>query len=144
MPIKVLHHTAISVSDLDRSIYFYQDLLGMTVEWRMDHRRGEALERAVGLNGVDVSYAMLSGWGGRIELFQYHSPRGKPYPEHRPVNDQGITHVGFLVDGIEELYERLVSRGVRFDSPPQEIRPGAKVAYFHDPDGVTLEILQYS
>jgi len=142
--IKSLHHTAISVTDLDQSIHFYRDILGMTFEWRLEHRGGDALERVVGLKNVDVSYAMLSGWGGRIELFQYHSPQGLPYPQERPVNDHGITHVGFQVDDIEGLYKKMVGHGVRFNSPPQEIRPGVKVAYFHDPDGVTLEILQYS
>ena len=144
MSIKTLHHTALGVSDLDQSIHFYRDLLGMTLEWRIDHRRSEALEKVVGMKDVDVSYAMLSGWGGRIELFEYHSPKGEPYPENKPVSDKGITHVGFQVDNIEELYNKLLAQGVRFNSPPQELRPGVKAAYLHDPDGVTLEIIQYS
>jgi catechol 2,3-dioxygenase-like lactoylglutathione lyase family enzyme len=142
--IKSLHHTAISVTDLDRSIQFYRDLLGMTLEWRIDHRRSETLEEVVGLKNVDVSYAMLSGWGGRIELFQYHSPQGEPYPADRPVSDKGITHIAFQVEDIDGLYKKLVSHGVIFNSPPKLIRSGVKVGYFHDPDGVTLEIIQYS
>ena len=143
MSIKALHHTAISVSNLDQSIHFYRDLLGMILEWRIDHLRSEALEKVVGLRNVDVSYAMLSGWGGRIELFQYHSPHGLPYPADKPVSDKGITHIGFQVDNIEELYNKLLGQGVRFNSRPQELRPGVKAAYLHDPDGVTLEIIQY-
>ena len=143
MSIKALHHTAISVSNLDQSIHFYRDLLGMTLEWRIDHLRSEALEKVVGLRNVDVSYAMLSGWGGRIELFQYHSPHGLPYPADKPVSDKGITHIGFQVDDIDGVYEKLLGQCVRFNSPPQIIRAGVKVAYFHDPDGVTLEMIQY-
>jgi len=142
--VKKIHHTGISVTDLDQSIRFYCDLLGMTLEWRIDHKKGEAFEKVVGLKNVDVSYAMLSGWDGRIELFQYHSPEGQPYPLDKAVCDKGITHIGFQVDDIEGLYEKLVSHGVRFNSPPQLIREGVKVAYFHDPNGVTLEIVQYS
>jgi len=142
--ITLLHHTAISVSDLDQSIRFYRDMLGMTLEWRMDHRKGEALESVVGMKDVDVSYAMLSGWGGRIELFQYHSPEGQPYPLDKAVCDKGITHIGFQVDHIDELYHKLLAQGVRFNSPPQELRPCVKAAYLHDPDGVTLEMIQYS
>lgn len=142
--IKLFHHTAISVTDLDRSIQFYRDLLGMTVEWRIDHRRSEGLGQVVGLKNVDVSYAMLSGWGGRIELFQYHSPKGEPYPADKPVSDKGITHIAFQVEDIDGLYEKLVGHGIRFNSPPQVLREGVKAAYFHDPDGVTLEIIQYS
>jgi len=142
--IKFLHHTAISVTDLNRSIRFYGDLLGMKLEWRVDHRKGEALEKVVGLKDVDVSYAMLSAWGGRIEIFQYHSPQGTPVPPNKPVSDKGITHVAFQVEEIDDLYANLVSHGVRFNSPPQVVRPGVKAAYFHDPDGVTIEFVQYS
>ena len=142
--IQTFHHTAISVSDLDRSIRFYCDILGMNLEWRIDHRRNELLEKVLSLKNVDVSYAMLSGWGGRIELFQYHTPKGKPFPPDKPVCDHGITHMAFQVSEIEALYEKLASQGVRFNSPPQEIRPGVKAAYFHDPEGFSLEIIQYS
>ena len=142
--IIALHHTALSVSDLERSIEFYQDVLGMILEWRIDHRKSELLEKVVGLRNVDVSYAMLSGWGGRIELFQYHSPIGKPYPPDKPVSDKGITHFAFEVKNIEVLWKKLVERGVRFNSPPTEIRPGVKAVYFHDPDGITIEFVQYS
>ena len=142
--IILFHHTAISVTDLDRSIYFYCDLLGMKLEWRIDHKKSEALERVVGLKHVDVSYAMLSGWGGRLELFQYHSPVGQSYPLNQPVCDKGITHFAFQVEDIDGLYERLITRGVRFNTPPQVIRAGVKATYFHDPDGITLELVQYS
>jgi catechol 2,3-dioxygenase-like lactoylglutathione lyase family enzyme len=142
--IKQFHHTAISVSDLDRSIHFYRDLLGMKLEWRIDHRRSPALEKVVGLENVDVSYAMLSGWGARIEVFEYHSPAGRPYPETRPVCDHGITHMAFQVEEIDDLFQRLKSQGVRFNSPPQLVREGVKAAYFHDPDGITLEMVEYA
>jgi len=142
--IKHFHHTAISVSDLDRSIHFYRDLLGMKLDWRIDHRRSPALEKVVGLGNVDVSYAMLSGWGTKIEVFEYHSPAGLLYPENRPVCDHGITHMAFQVEKIDELYQRLKSQGVRFNSPPQIVREGVKAAYFHDPDGITLEIVEYA
>jgi catechol 2,3-dioxygenase-like lactoylglutathione lyase family enzyme len=142
--IKLLHHTGISVTDIDRSIRFYCNLLGMKLEWRIDHKQGEVFEKVVGLKNVDVSYAMISGWGGRIELFQYHSPEGQPYPPDKPVCDKGITHLGFQVEDIDGLCETLVAQGVRFNSSPLTIRPGVKAVYFHDPDGVTLEFVQYS
>jgi catechol 2,3-dioxygenase-like lactoylglutathione lyase family enzyme len=142
--IKSFHHTAVSVSDLDRSIEFYRDVLGMTLEWRIDHRKSDGLEKVVGLRNVDVSYAILSGWGGRIELFQYHSPIGKPYPPDKPVSDKGITHFAFEVENIDALFEKLTACGVHFNSQPTDIRPGVRATYFHDPDGITIEFVQYS
>ncbi len=142
--IKLMHHTAITVTDLDRSIRFYCDQLGFKLDWRVDHRRSEPLEKVLALENVDVSYAMVSGWGGRIELFQYHSPLGQPYPPDKPVNDRGITHFAFQVEGIDLLYEKLVADGVRFNAPPLVVRQGVKATYFHDPDGITLELVEYS
>lgn len=142
--IKAYHHTAISVTDLERSIRFYCDLLGMKMEWRIDHKKGETYEKIVGLKNVDVSFAMLSGWGSRIELFQFHSPLGAPYPPDKPVSDKGITHLAFQVEEIDALYEKLASNGVRFNAPPLVVRPGVKAAYFRDPDGITVEIVEYT
>ena len=124
--IKALHHTAISVSDLDKSIQFYCNLLGMTLEWRMDHRQGDPLERVVGMKNVDVSIALLSGWGSRIELLQYHSPKGKPYPAEKLQCDQGIIHLAFQVENIEDRYKKLLAQGVQFNAPPLVLRPGVK------------------
>ena len=137
------HHTGMSVTDLERSISFYRDLLGLKLLWRLDHRRSKALEQVLGLSQVDVSYAMLEGRGGRLELFQYHSPGGKPNPLDRPVCDRGITHVAFQVEGIQQIYERLRSSGVRFHSQPQVVREGVTVAYMRDPDGIVVELVEY-
>ena len=142
--IKFFHHAAISVTDLERSIRFYCDLLGMKVEWRIDHKKGETFEKIVGLKDVDVSYVMLSGWAGRIEIFQYHSPLGESYPPDKPVSDKGITHLGYQVEDIDAVYEMLVGHAVSFNAPPQVVRPGVKAAYFRDPDGITLEIVEYT
>jgi len=144
LAIKEFHHTGVSVTDLNQSIYFYCNMLGMKLEWRRDHKKDEALEKVVGLEHLDVSYAMLSGWGGRVELFQYHSPEGLPYPPEKPVCDKGITHFAFQVMGIDALYEELLRQGVRFNTAPQVIRPGVKATYFHDPDGITVEFIEYS
>ena len=58
MAIKEFHHTGVSVTDLNQSIYFYCNMLGMKLEWRRDHKKDEALEKVVGLEHLDVSYAM--------------------------------------------------------------------------------------
>lgn len=138
-----LHHTGVSVTDLDLSIAFYRDLLGMKLLRRLDHRKSPALEKVLGLTEVDVSYAMLESPAGRLELFQYHSPQGKPNSPQRPVCDRGITHVAFQVQCIQDLYKRLKEKGVKFHSEPQLVREGVTAAYMRDPDGIVVELVEY-
>jgi catechol 2,3-dioxygenase-like lactoylglutathione lyase family enzyme len=52
--------------------------------------------------------------------------------------------MAFQAENIEDLYQQLKSEGVRFNSPPLLVREGFKAAYFHDPDGITLEIVEYA
>jgi len=137
-----IHHVAVSVRDVDRQVAFYRDVLGFEVEWDMDHRSGEALDRVVGLQDVDLRIVMLKGYGLRLELLQYHRPRGR---EPAPVRqcDPGLVHFAISVSDIQGVYERLCAAGVSFNCPPQNLRPGVWATYFRDPEGVTVEIIQY-
>lgn len=60
--IKSIHHTAISVRDMKRSLDFYRDILGMTVEWALDpYPSNLELSKVVFLKNLQVRIAMLSG-----------------------------------------------------------------------------------
>jgi len=56
----------------------------------------------------------------------------------------GHYHLAFLVDDIDEAYEELTARGVRFSDVPQHFENGLGAIYFWDPDGVALEFIQAS
>lgn len=137
-----IHHVAISVADIDQALRFYRDVLGFEVDWDMDHRGGEALARVVGLSVADARMIMLKGYGLRVELFGYYAPAGKPSEPDRQC-DFGLTHFALTVRNINDVYERLVKMGVKFNCPPQEMRPGVWATYFKDPEGVTIELLEY-
>ena len=137
-----VHHTAISVKDMERSLNFYRDLLGMEVEWEMDHRSGKALSKVVGLADADMRIVMLKGYGHRIELFQYYKPKGTPISPGF-MCDPGRMHIAFQVTNIRDHYRKLKEAGVEFNCPPLEIRPGVWATYFRDPDGVILEFIEY-
>ena len=64
-----VHHTGITVSDLDRSVAFYERL-GFEVAERMEEE-GEEVERGVGVPGAKLRVAMLEGPNSRLELIQY-------------------------------------------------------------------------
>ncbi len=138
----IWHHVAVSVNDLDGAVHFFRDLLGFTVDWDMDHRCGGELSRVVGLPDTDTHIVMLNGYGTRIELFKYHRPSGEPCAPGRQC-DFGITHFGFAVKNIQPLYERLLEAGVRFNCPPQNLRPGVCATYLQGPENITIELVEY-
>ncbi|MEO5632945.1 VOC family protein, partial [Gaiella sp.] len=79
------------------------------------------------------------------ELFQYLIPAGtRADVEPRNV---GASHLCFLVDDLQSVYEQLVAQGVTsFVSPPVEVDTGINTGgfglYLRDPDGITVEIFQ--
>lgn len=141
----VLHHTGLTVRDLDRSLAFYRDLLGMEVVFEQE-KRGGYLAAIVGYEAAHVRMAHLAfpGGGHRIELFEYvqPEPRGKP-GEPR---DVGISHVCLVVDDLDSVHGRLRAAGVEFYSAPVPVSSGANAGgaavYLRDPDGITLELFQ--
>ena len=123
------------MSDLDRSVAFYRDLFGFTVE-RVSESSGTDVSGMTGLPGSHFKLALSQHSGHLLELIQYLSPRGTSKAPSR--NDVGAAHIAFYVDDAQETYRILHAHGVRFVTPPQD--RGAVIAcYFLDPDGITLE-----
>jgi len=139
-------HVGVTVSDVDRSLGFWRDLLGLEVtgrgivEW-------EHLDRLVALPGTRIEWCELTlPGGGKVELSQYHRPVGDavgPGEENEP----GRSHVSLLVDDLVEMLAMLRANGVRARTKePVDIPLGAyeggKAAYVFDPDGVELELIE--
>jgi catechol 2,3-dioxygenase-like lactoylglutathione lyase family enzyme len=144
--IRRTHHTSFTVKDLDRSIAFYRDLLGMEF---VGEQGGKVpyLATVTGFPEADLRVAFLKPVPDSehmIELIQYRHPIGTP-ADVRTCNP-GSAHICFVVDGIHEMHERFVAAGVQFKSAPVEIlagrHKGGYCAYMTDPDGITLELLQ--
>ncbi len=142
-----MHHTSIVVSDMDRSLGFYRDQLGMTlaVDAIMS---GEMLDREVALTGARLRVVELApgNSGSYLELLQYYSPPGKPFPADARCCDVGMPHVALIVSDIQEIYDELKEQGVNFTAPPQFVDAGAfrgcRTAYCYDPDGIVVELWQ--
>lgn len=140
-----LLHTGLTVADLDRSLRFWRDGLGMEVVMQQE-KEGGYLEAIVGEPGTHVRMAHLSfpGGGHRIELFEYVTPRREPVAA-RPA-DVGFKHVCVTCDDIDALLARMVAHGGRPFTPPVEVDTGANAGgrclYMHDPDGHVLELFQ--
>lgn len=140
-----VHHTGFTVSNIERSLEFYQGLLGCEVLWRREIDE-TYFRNIVGFPECRVRAVHLSipGSTHTLELFEYVTPRGVPADVR--TNNPGSAHIALLVDDLVAMYDELVSKGVRFRSAPVMIdagvNRGGRSAYLLDPDGITVELFQ--
>ncbi|MFC1601198.1 VOC family protein [Candidatus Sumerlaeota bacterium] len=147
-----IDHVNIVVEDLERSARFYGELLGLKETMRA-RLTGGWIEQVTGLAGVEAECAYFQPEDGpRVELLQFVSPRGEPLAAASLPNTPGIRHLAFRVADINAEYERLRAAGVVFLGAPVEVPLATvrhvsgrkRLCYFHDPDGVLLELAEFS
>ena len=138
-----IHHTSFTVSDMEKSIAFYRDILGMKVTWDSKAMgvqfKGEIADNVTGCPGTEQRLVFVAIGDSRIELVEY-TPTGKPQVDNK-ASDIGSAHVCFKTENIQELYQKLFANKVRLHCTPQDLG-FAKVMYFRDPDGIILEAVQ--
>jgi catechol 2,3-dioxygenase-like lactoylglutathione lyase family enzyme len=139
--MKGISHVALGVSDMDRSLPFYRDLLGLEVMLDVVETVGRGKRRAV--------YMRWSTGSGFLVLSQTleREASGKPLRLHQV----GLHHFAFWVDDLKERADKLKQAGVEFLVPPYEAdaiaygeKGGGKVltTLFEDPDGTILQFDQ--
>lgn len=143
-----IDHSAITVGDTERSLHFYQDLLGLKVagsslntgltQERLDGAPG-AVVRVTGLRPEAVT-------GPGLEFLEYQMPDdGRPAPATSRANDIAHVHVVLEVDDLDSLADRLTREGARFVSPRVISvggMPFAKYLMVADPDGHAVLLVQ--
>jgi glyoxylase I family protein len=141
--IERINHVSITVADIDASISFYTDLLGLRLLGRGD-ARGEHLDKIIGLGEIDLRWAELEVGTQMLELFQYRHPAGTAIRSR--TSDSGNVHIAIEVKAIDELYQRLTAAGITCRSAPVTIPSGdwsgTRCLYALDPDGVTIELIE--
>jgi catechol 2,3-dioxygenase-like lactoylglutathione lyase family enzyme len=143
--LRGFHHSSFTVGDMERSLAFYRDLLGLTVLADMQPE-ADYPAQVTGFPGerFRIVFLTLPGNGHILELIQYQTQAGDPLP--LATNRPGCAHVCFLVDDLPAVHARLRQRGVRFVSAPiaitQGVNKGGYAVYLRDPDGITIELLQ--
>lgn len=139
-------HTSVTVADIERSLAFYRDLLGLVVVGRQESDR-PYLATITGFPGVVLKMAFLKvdpNDQHLLELLEYasHPAEMAPAETHRP----GKAHLCYRVDDIEAMHRWLTANGVTFMSPPalitHGVNTGARACYLRDPDGFTLELYE--
>jgi len=139
--MKGISHLAIGVSDMERSLPFYRDILGLEVMLDAEELVGQGKRRAVYMRWNDgAGFLVLSQTLGR-------DPSGKPLRLHQV----GLHHFAFLVDDLRSRVEKLTRAGVKILVPPYEAdaiaygeRGNGKflTSLFEDPDGTILQFDQ--
>lgn len=118
-------HCGIRAADLERSLRFYTDVLGL-----------ELLEVVTVL---DQPFYFVGNDTIRIEIEQ-----ANPAQIEAATGPQaGLYHLAFEVDDLEGTAARLRDAGAQFLLPPSQFREDRKIAFILDPDGVAIQFIQY-
>jgi catechol 2,3-dioxygenase-like lactoylglutathione lyase family enzyme len=143
MAVLRMTHVGICVTDLQRSIAFYRDLLGFA--YRSELRvQGEPSDTLLRLRGVDLQAVYLERDGTRIELLHYVAPGAVGDGAARLMNGRGLTHLSLRVDSVQGTLQVLRGAGVRvLDETFIDIPDfGAAAIFIADPDGTLIELVQ--
>ena len=142
VPLLRLTHVGICVSDMERSLRFYRDLLGFRFEHDL-HVEGEPSDTLLRLRGVRLDAAYLQRDGIRIELLRFASPPA-PRPRVRAMHEHGLTHLSFRVADIDATLAALRAAGERVLDDTVIRIPDfhAAACFVVDPDGQLIELVQ--
>lgn len=144
--MKGMHHVGITVKDLDVSIRFYHDVLGLGfVNEPSPWFDGPELGPAVGVPGAALRQVSLKLGDTTLELLEYKSPPSET-TKSLLSNNIGASHVAFLVDDIHATKADLEAKGIEFYSDVNVVDEGVlagwRWVYFEDPDGYPLELVE--
>lgn len=131
--LRQFEHAGIAVSNLDNTLHFYVDLLGMRLVLRKKNSRGPG----------EVAFVDC-GRGEMLELMQPGEPMTGPVRK-LPNNEVGIRHLTFLFDDINETYDKLMAAGVTSVEKPRDAYNTEilkRVGFVLDPDGLIIELAQ--
>ncbi|MFA7387123.1 MAG: VOC family protein [Thiohalobacteraceae bacterium] len=116
-----LRHVALYVRDMEASLHFYVDLLGMQVEWHPD---------------ADNIYLTTAG----LDNLALH----RRADETAPGGAQTLDHIGFILRSPEQVdawHDFLAAEGVAIKAPPRTHRDGARSFYCADPEGTVVQMI---
>ncbi len=139
-----MYHTGFVVEEMDRSVKFYTEGVGLSIDADMD-LSGYGLEQVVGYKDARIRAVMLKTHDGQIlELLQYIEPKGEPREESQqyPRHLIGAAHLGFMVDDADDSFKKCIALGGQQLNPVVQVLDGLKACYLQDPDGNWIELVE--
>lgn len=147
--VEAVGPVGLTVSDMDRSIEFYANVLSFEKVSDVEVT-GEEYERLQGVFGVRMRIVLMRLKDELIELTEYLAPKGRPIPVDSRSNDRWFQHIAIITSDMEKAYAWLRQNKVEHASTGPQRLPdwnknagGIKAFYFRDPDKHALEILQF-
>src|SRR2546427_3697678 len=148
--VRAVRAVGMTVSGLERSIDFYTRVLAFAPVAEPAEVWGPEYDRRQGIFGLRMRVARLRLGDETLKLYEYLTPRGRPMPVDSRSNDRWFQHVAIIVSDMDRAYRHLRAHGVEHVSPAPQRLPdwnanagGIRAFYFKDPDGHSLEILQF-
>ncbi len=137
-------HTGITTSDLDRSIRFFRDVLGMPVTEPALYD-DPVMGKITGVPEAAIRIAYVDLPGHKLELLQYLTPLQRRHSDLRPC-DSGHLHLSLKVEGIDEVAGRMSQAGFKLAGPIQQVEDagGFRVIYTYGFDGLVIELMDFS
>ncbi|WP_108398619.1 VOC family protein [Devosia submarina] len=128
--LKGFEHVGITVKNIDKSLAFYVDLLGLKL-----------LVRRPGQNGDEMAF--LDAKGPMIEMIC--PATGALTAEDVAVGRAGVRHLTFNFESVDETYRKLLDAGVDMVEPPRDAHNrdiARRLAFCRDPDGIMIELIE--
>ena len=147
--VSAVRMVGLTVSDMDRSVDFYTRALDFTKASDAEVS-GPEYETLDGVPGARLRVVRLRLGDELLQLTQYLTPSGQPFPADSRSNDRWFQHVAIIVSDMDRAYARLRQLKVQAASTAPQLLPrtipnaaGIRAFYFRDPDDHYLEILQF-
>lgn len=124
MKVKKLLHTRMRVSDMDQTIQFYRDVLGL-----------EVIERKTSPRGSHLAFLKVPNSDELIELCSF--------PASGPVKVQeDLVHLAFQVDNLDDTIAQLKAKRITITDGPTKTSSGSRFIFIDAPDGYEVELIE--
>lgn len=134
-----IHHTGLSVRDLDAAIAFYTQEHSFTLLYRFEVADNDANRKMLQLSNAGARGAFLHGVLGCLEIFEFAAERGGD-ALGRDVYTAGIRHICLQTGISDALFDGLLAAGASAHARPAGLGTGNSYAYIRDPEGNLLEL----
>jgi len=122
--VKKLLHTRYRVNDLEKTVKFYKEVLGL-----------EEIRRNKSPRGSELAFLKIPGSEEQIEITYF--------PGSGPVQVQpDLTHLAFEVDNLDEFGKHLAKHGLKFSDGPTKSSSGSVFAFIDAPEGYEIELIE--